>query len=129
MAIYKKGYYDLYMFQGDTGNITIKGIPVTANFSVYLQISKEDGTEIYSNIVMSEHKPFVIFPISANVTDNVEPGTYTYAVKLCCMDPHGNITEETVIPPLKNTTLSPTTYKNKALFLIYPKQIEGVEEW
>ena len=130
MAIYKKGYYDLYMFQGDTGNLTIKGIPETANYSVYFEIRSMDGaTSVFETIVESNYKSNVTIPLPASATDNVAPGTYCYAVKLCLGTCQGDYSEETVIPPLKNTSSTPSTYKNKALFLIYPKQIEGTEQW
>lgn len=121
MAIYKKGYYDLYMYQGDSGNITIKGLPPTENFNVHLDIYNDAGDVFYHNEVMSEHHHHVVFPISANESDEFEVGNHFYAVKLCLL----NGTEETVIPPLKNTSMTPTNFKNKALFMVYPKQIEG----
>ena len=127
MAIYKKGYYDLYMFQGDTGNIKINGIPRTADYEIYFEIRDQNGNSVYEKSVNSMHKSEVIIPISTEVSDILEPGTYTYGVKLC-YDNGEYISEETVIPPLKNTSLTPSTYKNKALFLVYPKQIEGRDD-
>ena len=121
MAIYKKGYYDLYMYQGDTGNIKIKGIPETGNYSVYFQLSTQDGTKVFELMVESNFSNEVVFLLGTDITDTLATGTYCYAVKLCLMDG----TEETVIPPLKNTSMSPTTFKNKAMFLVYPRQIEG----
>jgi hypothetical protein len=130
MAIYKKGYYDLYMFQGDTGNIKVQGIPETINYMVYFEVRSMDGSQvIFEKQVECNHKREVVIPISASDTDNIQPGTYCYAVKLCSPTCAGDFSEETVIPPLKNTSSSPSTYKNKALFLIYPKQIEGTEQW
>ena len=125
MAIYKRGYFDLYMYQGDTGNIKINGIPITANYKIYLQVFKMDGSETPVNMCKeSNFIPFVIFPISSDISNELEPGQYYYAVKLCLEDTYG-ITEETVIPPLRNVTVTPSNYKNKAFFWVYPKQIEG----
>lgn len=126
MAIYKKGYYDLYMYQGDTGNIKIKGIPETGNYSVYLQVSTENGEKMFELMVSSEYHHEVIFTIGTDISDNLEPGNYCYAVKLCYENEFGMVSEETVIPLLKNTTLTPTNFKNKATFSVYPKQIEGI---
>lgn len=121
MAIYKKGYYDLYMYQGDSGNITLKGIPTTGNFNVHLDIYDATGNVFYHKEIMSENRCHVSIGISATESDTFEVGNHYYAVKLCLM----NGTEETVIPSLKNTSMSPTTFKNKAMFIVYPKQIEG----
>lgn len=126
MAIYKKGYYDLYMFQGDTGNIRVNGIPETADYSVYFELRSMDGTSMLREpiVVQSKHKSSIVIGLPAYITDDIPPGTYCYAIKLC-LNKGEYVSEETVIPPLKNTGTSPTTFKNKALFLIYPKQIEG----
>lgn len=121
MAIYKKGYYDLYMYQGDSGNVTIKGLPTTEDFTVYLDIYNDNGDIIFHYYINSDFHHSVIIPISSTDSDGFDAGTYYYAVKLCL--PNG--TEETVIPPLKNTSMTPTNFKNKALFMVYPKQIEG----
>lgn len=130
MAIYKKGYYDLYMYKGDSGNVKIDGIPVTGDFTVYFQVFNMDGTPTnIEEIKQSFYKPFVTFGISAELSDTLEPGQYYYAVKLCLPMTDGSTTEETVIPPLRNTTVTPANYKNKAYFWVYPKQIEGNEQW
>lgn len=129
MAIYKKGYYDLYMYQGDTGNIRLSGIPCNRDYKVYFEIKDQNGQTVRELSVQSQYHKDVIIPLAATITDDLEPGTYTYAVKLC-LEPQypyqDEWTEETVIPPLKNTSSSPTAFKNKALFLVYPKQVEGV---
>ena len=70
---------------------------------------------------MSENRCHVSFGISATESDAFEVGNHYYAVKLCLE----NGTEETVIPPLKNTSMTPTSFKNRAMFMVYPKQIEG----
>lgn len=126
MAIYKKGYYDLYMYQGDTGNIKIKGIPETGNYSVYFQLSTQDGTKVFELMVESNFSNEVVFLLGTDITDTLATGTYCYAVKLCFENDYGMISEETVIPPLKNTSLTPSNFKNKAMFYVYPKQIEGM---
>ena len=89
----------------------------------------DGATSVFETIVESNYKSNVTIPLPASATDNVAPGTYCYAVKLCLGTCQGDYSEETVIPPLKNTSSTPSTYKNKALFLIYPKQIEGTEQW
>ena len=124
MAIYKKGYYDLYMYQGDSGNITLKGIPTTGNFLIFFEIYDENGEKFFEKRdIPSEYRCHVDISISADESDAFPVGTNYYAVKLCLY----NGTEETVIPPLKNTSMSPRNFKNKALFIVYPKQIEGIE--
>lgn len=133
MAIYKKGYYDLYMFQGDTGNIRLNGIPRNRDYDVYFNIiyatPTSEGSTGYELHVNSNYHSEVIIPIASSISDNFPVGTHTYAVKLCLRPEYPDqeeYTEETVIPPLKNTSLSPTTFKNKAYFSVYPKQVEGV---
>ena len=130
MAIYKKGYYDLYMFQGDTGNIRVNGIPPTRDYTIYFQINDMNGRKILElEPKQSNYHREVVFTISSEISDSLSVGQYCYAVKLCYYDIEHDITsEETVIPLLKNTSSLPNAYKNKALFSVYPKQIEGVDE-
>jgi len=133
MAIYKKGMYDLYMYKGDTGNIKINGIPTNGNYYIYLNITyaegtvDEDGSSGYELYVESHCRPEVIIPISTIISDKLPVGIHTYAVKLCLQNDYDQYTEETVIPPLKNTNLTPLNFKNKAYFSVYPKQVEGIE--
>ena len=125
MAIYKKGSYDLYMFQGDTGNIIINGIPKTRDYRIYFQINTMEGEKLFViDDITSNYHSTVVIPIGTEISDRLPVGQYCYAVKLCY-----DYSEETVIPMLRNTGSSPSTYKNKALFLVYPKQIEGNEQW
>lgn len=128
MSIYKKGCHDLYMYQGDTGNVVIKGIPDVNDYTIYFQVSTLEGEKIFELSKNSNYQDRVVFGFASSLTDNVEPGTYCYAVKLCTKTILGDYTEETLIPNLKCVTATPTTYKNKALFMIYPKQVEGVEQ-
>ena len=103
MAIYKKGLYDLYMFQGDTGNIRVNGIPTSRNYVIYFQLNDMDGNEKFHLERQSEHHSEVVFPISTEISDSLDVGQYCYAVKLCYYDCEHEITsEETVIPLLKN---------------------------
>lgn len=124
MSIYKKGCYDLYMYQGDTGNIMIKGLPETYDFDMYFQVSKQSGEILISKMVSSKEQSSVVISISADESDRLEVGTYNWGVKLC-YDRDGHMTEETLIPPLANTSATPTSFRSKAILSIYPKQVEG----
>lgn len=45
----------LKMFQGDTGDIIIDGIPDDENYYVYLAIRKKDGTLVFDELMQESN--------------------------------------------------------------------------
>lgn len=80
----------LKMFQGDTGDIIIDGIPDDENYYVYLAIRKKDGTLVFDELMQeSNYQDELYFEISKELSDKltVKPNQmcelYYWGVKIC----------------------------------------------
>lgn len=102
--------YDLQTWDGDSGTITIKGLPTDVNdYVLFLEIhGKEDVIKQYPLNGQSE----ISIDITVAETESLGAGQWQYGVKLC----QGG-TENTLIPNLK---IGP-----KALFVVNKKIVEG----
>lgn len=102
--------YDLQTWDGDSGTITIKGLPTDVNdYVLFLEIhGKKD---VIKEIALNGAAEASI-DITVEDTEKLGAGQWTYGVKLC----QGG-TENTLIPNLK---IGP-----KARFIVNPKVVEG----
>lgn len=102
--------YDLQTWDGDSGTITIKGLPTDVNdYTLFMEIhGKKDVVKEIALNGASE----VSIDITVEDTEKLGAGHWEYGVKLC----QGG-TENTLIPNLK---ISP-----KALFVVNKKVVEG----
>ncbi len=128
MAIYVKND-DIYFYQGDSGNITFKGIPTDKNYNVYFAISDINtnsrlGTELS---VESNNLSEVTFTLSAEYTNALSVASeddysiYQYGLKICA-----NGDEYTLIPKVLTDNKNVTFSKAPRIY-VYPKYAEGVE--
>lgn len=102
--------YDLQTWDGDSGTITIKGLPTDVNdYVLFLEIHGEK--DIVKEVPLNGESQ-VSIDISVEDTEKLGPGQWTYGVKLC----QGG-TENTLIPNLK---ICP-----RALFVVNKKVVEG----
>jgi len=110
-------------YQGDSGSLTINGIPTDKNYTVYFAIQNEKrlpiGSEIY---VSSNNNTSVIFSITPSLTNlltvkaNEDYATYYYGVKLC--DSGTNLEDTLQIAGSALGDLNTIT--------VYPKKVEGI---
>ena len=123
----KTSKYGLKMYQGDTANIQVNGIPIDDIYTVYFQLNNgsikllEKSVESVLPIDESETTS-VVFSFASSDTETITPGTYSYGIKLT----KANGTEITAVPPLssmqvKNCVCS----KSVAEFILLPKQVDG----
>ena len=105
--------YDLQTWDGDSGTITIKGLPTDVNdYVLFLEIhGKHDVIKELALNGAAEAS----FDITVADTERLGAGQWFYGVKLC----QGG-TENTLIPNLK---IGP-----KAKFIVNPKVVEGEDD-
>ena len=113
---------DVYIYQGDTGEIVVNGLPTNKDYTVYLTVKdikrKTVGSELSIN---SNFKSFVKFVLSSaftnlmTVPDDEDCAVYTYGIKLC----DGEGTEDTLF-------VENTTFGEPNRVIVYPKKVEGV---
>jgi len=110
-------------YQGDSGSLTINGIPTDKNYTVYFAIQNEKrqaiGNEIY---VSSNNASNVVFSITPSLTNlltvkaNEDYAIYYYGVKLC--DNNTNLEDTLQIAGSALGDLNTIT--------VYPKKVEGI---
>lgn len=115
---------NITMIQGDSGTLSVSGIPTDKNYTVYFAIQDENrnsiGTELYVN---TNRNSTVMFIITGVLTDLLkvkkgeETATYYYGIKLC--DTEDN-TEDTLL--LGNSSIG-----DRTSITVYPKKVEGIE--
>lgn len=96
MPIFKNDNGDIYLHQGDTGNIGISGIPTDKSYSVYMSIYNEDANAILSEILISNYNQSSgtgVFTIDEETSNALPVGEWVYGIKICASG-----SEDTVIP-------------------------------
>ena len=102
--------YDLQTWDGDSGTITIKGLPKDADdYVLFMEIHGNE--DVVKEIALNGESEISI-DITVADTEKLGAGQWQYGVKLC----QGG-TENTLIPNLK---IGP-----RALFVVNKKVVEG----
>lgn len=120
-GVYVDANNKIYVRCGDSGTITLTGIPTDENYKaslgIYNPLTKQIIAETSANT--GEHD-FVSLNISSEMTESIGAGNYFYAIKLAKGD-----SEQTVLPRIEtdaegnmNMPLAPT-------FFVSPKMVEG----
>lgn len=110
---------NITLTQGDSGKLTVSGLPTDKNYKVYFAIQDENRNPVGSEIVVQSNlAETVIFAIPATLTDLLkvarddDTAQYTYGIKICY---EGEGLEETLtIGEIENNTIT-----------VYPKKVEG----
>lgn len=118
--VYENG--DITLRQGDTGRISIVGLPTHKNYKVYFAIQDENRKPIGSEVVVNTNKSDKItIVLTTDLTDllkvpqDEDSKEYYYGIKIC--DDEGN--EDTSI-----IGTSGITGINRITVL--PKKVEGI---
>lgn len=114
---------NITLVQGDSGKLTVSGIPDDKSYKVYLAVQDEKrrpiGTEVY--YITSPGQSSVVFdfvPVLTNlltVKRSEEFATYYYGVKVC--DENSEFEDTLLIGDSKIGDLNTIT--------VYPKKVEG----
>ncbi len=110
---------NITLTQGDSGKLTVTGLPTDKDYKVYLGIQDENRKPVGSEIVVqSNMSDTVVFAIMAALTDllNVpkdeDYAIYPYGIKIC-YEPEG-LEETLIIGEIATNTIT-----------AYPKKVEG----
>lgn len=113
----------IYLYQGDTGEIVINGIPDDQNYKVYFAVQDMKRNPVGKEIVAnSMENSSVAINLDASVTDelivpaNKKYETYQYGVKICTP---GTLNEDTLFIGSGDFGTVNTMY-------VYPKKVEGM---
>jgi hypothetical protein len=127
VAIYVSGK-DIFLYQGDSGNITFNGLPTDKNYDVYLSINHlETNKSVTDKIlpVQSERQQQVTFSLGADATNELKvpagesKAIYQYGLKICY-----GLDEYTLIPEVDIQSVVPNFLKAPKV-IVYPKYVEG----
>lgn len=111
----QNGYkYNLQTFSGDSGSITISGLPTDSqNYVVYMEVNGK--TKIEKSVALNGLSSCV-FSFMPNETKSLGVGSWEYGIKIC--DSTTDV-ENTLVPDLR--------ISNKSFFNVYPEKVEGTE--
>lgn len=110
--------------QGDDGKLTINGLPVDKNYTLYFAIQDKNRKPIGTEISVSTNRfKSAVFSITSSLTDlltvknNEDTATYYYGIKLC--DSATGL-EDTLL--LGNSKIGDVN-----TITVYPKKVEGTK--
>jgi len=113
---------NITLIQGDSGQLTVSGIPTDKNYDVYLAIQdskrKPIGTEIHLESGSHESVIFTFIPELTNllvVKKNDESTDYYYGVKICDEDSEF---EDTLL-------IGDSQIGDINTITVFPKKVEG----
>lgn len=95
MSVFSTGQ-NIYLRQGDTGNITFSGLPTDEDYSVYLSVYNPDNDRILQETLAAEFdrvEGVALFTFNEDFSNGLPVGDWTYGLKICA-----NGTEDTVLP-------------------------------
>lgn len=89
---------DIYLRQGDTGNLTFEGLPIDKIYMAYLSIYNPETNTIIKEITAYSYKNdtdtgVAYFRITATLSNSLPVGEWTYGLKICA-----DGSEDTVLP-------------------------------
>lgn len=112
------------LYQGDSGDLVVNGIPTDQNYKVYLAIQDAKRNPVVNEIMVNSLlKSSVSMYLDSSVTDllqvptNKKYETYYYGIKLCTP---GTLEEDTLF--IENSDFG---VQNK--IIVYPKIVEGTK--
>ena len=106
--------YNLQTFSGDSGSITISGIPTDKQtYVIYMEVKGE--TTIEKSVTLNGADTCE-FSFTSAETKSLGVGCWEYGIKLCDTETGK---ENTLIPDLITSS--------KAIFKVYPEKVEGID--
>lgn len=112
----------IYMRQGDTGNIIVKGLPKDKVYSVYLSVYNPDENKILAELLAASYTQatgVAIFTYDEDFSNSLPVGEWVWGLKICA-----NGSEDTLIPKttIQNDRIIPGNYPS---FTVDYKVAEG----
>ena len=122
MTILSSGQ-NIYLRQGDTGNVTFSGIPKDKAYTVYLSVYNPDTNAIIQEI---EHTSFtqatgvVLFTLDEDTSNSLPVGDWTYGLKICAGG-----SEDTILPRSYVNDAGELVHESAPQFTVDYKYVEG----
>lgn len=96
MTVFSNSQKNIYLRQGDTGQINISGIPTDKAYNAYLSVYNEDSNTIIKEIPISNYDQAtgtaqIVF--DEEISNSLPVGEWVYGFKICA-----DGSEDTVIP-------------------------------
>lgn len=114
---------NMTIVQGDSGEITINGIPTNKNYKVYFATQDAERNPIGNEIMVeSLYKPSVAIKMTGNYTDlltvpeDAKSAIYYFGVKICS---EVDGIEDTLI-------LGTTPFGGVNTITVYPRKVKGI---
>lgn len=122
-GVYVDSEKNIYVRQGDSGTITLTGIPTDENYKLSLGVFNPLNQEIVAETSsQSNSMATASLTISAAMTNSLPSGKYFYAIKLS-----SGANEQTVLPQPIIDSDNNVTMVNAPFFYVRPKLVEGAE--
>ena len=122
MTILSSGQ-DLYIRQGDTGNVSFSGIPTDKAYSVYLSIYNPDTNAIITEVTAStftQATGVALFLINEDFSNSLPVGDWVYGLKICASG-----SEDTVLPRSYINNDGDLIHEPAPQFVVDYKVVEG----
>lgn len=112
----KNTMYDLQMFMGDSGTLTISNLPTDSDeYVLYFEVN---GKQKVTKRIELHGQAVMAIDITVSDSKALGVGQWNYGVKLC-VESVGNPIEDTYIPDMR---VAP-----RATLTIKPQVVEGVD--
>lgn len=111
---------NIYLRQGDTGQVEFSGLPTDKVYTAYLSVYDEDNNKIIAELSTLVDSGVALFRLNSTFSDSLKVGDWVYGLKIC----DSNGTEDTILPEtyIENGVL----IKNSApTFTVDYKYVEG----
>ncbi len=112
----------IYLHQGDTGEVVVKGLNTDKDYTVFFAVKDENRKTIGSELsVNTNYKSTVRFVLTSNFTDMLsvpddeDYQVYHYGIKIC----DENSYEDTLF-------IANNGYGKTNDIVVFPKKVEGV---
>ena len=95
MSVFATGQ-NIYLRQGDTGNIVFSGLPSDKAYGVYLSVYNPDNDTILKELEaanFAQATGIATFTFDEDFSNSLPVGDWTYGLKICA-----NGSEDTVLP-------------------------------
>ena len=123
MALLNEGK-NLFIRQGDTGNVIYKGLPTDKNYGVYFSIYNPDTYKIIKELqgTFTQATGTVVFTFGVDFTDDLPVGEWEYGLKICAGG-----TEDTILPRAYTNEQGELVQEPAPTFTVWEKVTEGDE--
>lgn len=115
---------DIYIRQGDTGNITFSGLPTDKAYDVYLSVYNPDTENIIKEILhtsFTQAEGIALFTIDEDDSNSLPVGEWEYGLKICASDG----SEDTVLPRMYVDDEGNLIQEPAPKFIVLDKYVEG----